>query len=978
MAAASSSPHAPSTINIPYDNPTLNNKIFEALPRSGTTYDKFVGLAHALCTLDDFSKLQTLPRTLDLFEKVVKQSSSSKTDDAATGGSTLNSVVYFIILINNNRDLTKPRSIETAAPEHYALCFNDFLLDFTPDGIKHRFVSRDITDNVVQGWHNAVDHCLRSLFDRQSYESFSVFADRKKLTDVDMYPMCRQRCILCSDGSRQALNVVRTLDPGVWINSASTLCRSSANSFDCVLGTSEADDESDEDGTAAQKEYNPKNEPLLRKFLPQLTNFLGGESGSGKTTAAIVAGTDCITLYYIPHGTAGDDIEAGSAAQQQLAGRRKFVQWITTILGLTCPTKWNYDGSLPPIVFADDPSAPDPTSIVVPWKSNTHKSKVLLVLDELGDREKVRRNFFRYWQDCFIVWLGKLLCVEDTLQLYFIMIGTGIENFEKPPGSLPSTYQVFTVRAPTLFADLLVATSLPGSQEKTEMKNLSKVLLQLLYTNTKGPYEPHPTCPASYRFLQLVTNPRCAALAISGMRTISTRPLASTATWTKRTARSELPALSVEIGARFGKMHGLAKFEPKDRTELIGAALRCVLTQAAILNETEWKVLANQTGLLADTGFWMRESQFDKCGGKFDRAIHINPMLHSGPDGEEEKYVYVYRSGSPRFRMSKAHVALLLLAQGSICGNDFVVAADWKLFEAATADYLMLCWILKIPTPNVRTFPVYRQKQDETWSDFFHPCFPQVSYGLGAQAASIKSVYRGVLQFALSDLSLNSTDDNRLKLLQRRKKSWIELIKNGNGLIFENGGGASFADVIAVFSNLVIVVQCTYFMKSTLKKDETEKAWDTLLLKNPKSLAWLAECAGANENSGSCQLVVVLAAGSVKSLHSETQTIFVERGKTAPSKLQLEEDTTKEDQNQQEDSAKPPVPELKLPPHFDSAKLRVEVTVAFPVARENQSFDSTHASCLFPVLQYPYDDQSAMETVIGIDDDELMSKYNVT
>lgn len=1011
MAAAASAPlivpsSSAAVIMLPYANKVFNEKMLSIISLNRKIMSKFIQLGASLRDLKDFSELQqSLPRTIEEFQKALKNLPQATEHDnaplgadSAASSSCLQRVVYFIILINNNRK----RDGEILQEHHYCCWFNMQLDSGLFDPWDVQFCLDD--------WIKAIDDLQQFPYKNKVFISFPDFVNHKKLKSVENFPICNESRIICNSESEFPLGFGRTLNPGTWINSSSLLLLTSAGNtyaqnpshlqndlftksdantkkakkqpshdrnnkqapsdpddvipqilMEAARNDSSDDDEDDDDDNNDNKNNNKNNEnvldravhptlddEILMKFRADVTNFIGGESGSGKTTAAVLAGGKTgVTLYYVPRDVYGHDIDH---PRNDRAAKMKFVSWVASILGLRPPLSLPTNGDLPSIVFAGDVVDDVWTSLVVPWRNIMHDTKVLLVFDELGDLENVRHAFCCRWPTVFRSWLARLLCLANKQHLYFTIVGTSVEFFEKTPGSLPATYQVFTVRAPKLFAELLVGTS-SSNLEDREMKQLSHEMLELLYRKSAftrvssspmhDEYDPNPTCPATYRFLQLVSNPRCASLAIDYMRTIAAWRLPSTKNWTSRSVRSNLQDLSFEIATKFCKMNGLSKFEDKT-ISLIGSALYCVLSKATTFTESQRKVLSKMTGLLSDTGFLMKERDFNefekKPNNPFERATHVDPLRQPGEDDAEEKYVYVFRRGSARFRMSKAHVALLLLAEGSDnCGHDVVVASDWKIFEAATADYIMLCWILNIPAPQTTTFPIYRKNKI-----FFSPCYPEFSYTLDV-AQTPTNVYRGILQFGLSDTTLKMKEQERVTWLDNLKTNWTKLIQEGGGLVFENGGGAAFADVIAVFQQRIIIVQCKYKTKP-LTVEDTQEACDTLVVHNSLTLAWLAECAGAKNGSASCHLVVVLAAGFPKTLHADTQKDFVSRGMSSKN---------------------------ELPSHFNREKLRVEVTVAFPSDKE-----SNQISCLFPVLQYPYDDQAAMETAIDINcDGGLMSKH---
>lgn len=329
-------------------------------------------------------------------------------------------------------------------------------------------------------------------------EDFFDFANKNALGrsfQLDI-PISKEISILCSSGaSRLLLGGERLWTTSTWVASGEML---TPLSHEAKL--------------VGQQSRPPAH--LSGHLQSEMVNFIGGESGAGKTGCAMACAVglpNTITLYTAqvvdnkpgnddtedaaPQGDkkpkAADDIE--SIDDQSLADMT-MVRFINMIGHCICGGDWipvpDRSGAITSFVGQSQCYQRGSKKGSL-WKNITlaqnsafsATGRIHVVFDEMGLRRNMIRGFCRIWLSHLRPHLALCLGCKPE-QLYLIVAGAGLENFENGLGTDCNKYRVFVPTPQKLFSALL-RSRLSSQEASANETAIGSAIRRLLYVEKK-------------------------------------------------------------------------------------------------------------------------------------------------------------------------------------------------------------------------------------------------------------------------------------------------------------------------------------------------------------------------------------------------------------------------------------------------------------------------------------------------------------
>jgi hypothetical protein len=308
------------------------------------------------------------------------------------------------------------------------------------------------------------------------------------------------------------------------------------------------------------------------------------------------------------------------------------------------------------------------------------------------------------------------------------------------------------------------------------------------------------------RFGQLVTNPRCAALAIQLIEAaFSNAPARSQQEasskqpvwlWNPATVGSCVAGWLPQTISRFSSMSGLARFSDRQRFDIFSLALRVLLCRWNCISDELFNLLLTRCGVLDDTARWVKNVE------------PVHQVLESSSDG---KSFFVIHKQTPRFRMSEAYVVMFLVMSGNYdsFSSGMIVAGlpQYDLFELGVAEYVKLALMLNLADE----FPDKSPQQLDRLPDFARML--------------VENNVCGVKEVQLKQLSywLGGGSAAAVARLKKDAEEWKQFVQAGNAMVLINGDQeAPFADVVVLVHGFLILIQCKYVQDNNHVQFELE------------------------------------------------------------------------------------------------------------------------------------------------------------
>lgn len=343
--------------------------------------------------------------------------------------------------------------------------------------------------------------------------------------------------------------------------------------------------------------------------------------------------------------------------------------------------------------------------------------------------------------------------------------------------------------------------------------------------------------------------------------------------------RSLLSMWTQSIASAFAKMNGLRGLEQADKEQHLAEALFISMAKARRVPSARWRTLAQEFGLLTDNAFWVS----DEVYREHQQYFHVVEV-----EGTKR---YVFFKAKGRFAATPAHVALYLTRLGCVSGTGAIPSIHWRLFESCTSEYMKLCWSLNLPRPCPATYkytPIIRNRRGRQ----FTVSFPATAFQLPRQ---LTTVHRGVLPDGLYKCNVRSNfggdvDDEaatQCKIdamkkgaakekeelaswFRRQSTQWRKMMLTDNaGIILENCGATSFADIIGMTAGKLFLVQNKYYFNAKLDGRGTESAF-TVMENDRETIEFLIDCCcnvdPATKNKIPVNVVSVLVVAKAESV----------------------------------------------------------------------------------------------------------------
>jgi hypothetical protein len=379
------------------------------------------------------------------------------------------------------------------------------------------------------------------------------------------------------------------------------------------------------------------------------------------------------------------------------------------------------------------------------------------------------------------------------------------------------------------------------------------------------------------------------------------------------------------------------------RSHVVGKALKFSMSLDAAGNPPStvdaelWMELGASLGLIDDTAFWTDRTSFNAKPDKFERVtdstnnssfIEMKVLDNTNNNNNNNNnntttnaatatatttsssktFYFVFHKNSPRFRVPEAFVVMYLTNFGRD-QSYFSSDANWKQFESSIALYAALCAQLRLERgPEKKIKKTYGSNTLEFTVPRYILCPPEKK--------PVSVLFRGVLPHPFSEEIFNQPNSQNVtttqlnekldlkKWLDSQKETWKSVVTRGcepteknqgqqqhqqqqqqqqqkfGMIILENVGNTAFADVIILLPGRVTLVQCKYYLSTSMTKKDVDAAFTTHEDK-PEALKFLQECCCVEGNNWEdVEIWSVLAGADSRSVASTADVTSPKRGVT--------------------------------------------------------------------------------------------------